>query len=625
MASQFFGLNIAYTGLVASNSSLNTTANNISNAETKGYSRQSVNQTASEALRTNNAYGCAGSGVSANYVERTRDAFYDFKYWGNATKLGEVSSLGYYMRQIEDYFADNESVEGFTTIFNKMYESLEEVSKNAGDASTKSQFIGYAQRLSYYFNSLSEGLKELQTDTNTEIKNRVDQINSYAAELASLNTQINVIELTGVKANDLRDKRDLIIDGLSKIVDVQVDETRIYDTNQPERETGANRYQVKIADGQLLVDTDSYSKLVCEARASYETVNQSDALGLYDISWSDGRTFNIYSSRIGGELRGLLEIREGNNGENFQGTVTGVTAMAGGGSEVSIQSSLEYLKDLNKCTLSDDGGIIKLGSETYYYDSFRVNLDASGNITDYTFVIGNDPNKNSKQPSVGRIGKEASVGEVVTYQGIPYYQQQMNEWTRTFATAFNEILTQTGSVDGYNNTPDILFVADSATDPSQLKFLDSRSGSLVLSSTSDSYYRLTASNFAVSKEIALDAQLLATRTNASDGVDKYDVVTDLLDLRANKSKMQFRGSSANEFLQCILSDISLNTNNANTMKENYSNMESAIENQRQSISGVDKDEEAINLVKFQHSYTLASKMIQVLTEVYDRLILQTGV
>ncbi len=266
-----------------------------------------------------------------------------------------------------------------------------------------------------------------------------------------------------------------------------------------------------------------------------------------------------------------------------------------------------------------------MGSETYYDDSFRVKLDASGNITDYTFVIGNDPNKNSTQPSVGRIGKEASVGEVVTYQGIPYYQQQMNEWTRTFATAFNKILTQTGSVDGYNNTPDILFVADSATDPSQLKFLDSRSGSLVLSSTSDSYYRLTASNFAVSKEIALDAQLLATRTNASDGVDKYDVVTDLLDLRANKSKMQFRGSSANEFLQCILSDISLNTNNANTMKENYSNMESAIENQRQSISGVDKDEEAINLVKFQHSYTLASKMIQVLTEVYDRLILQTGV
>ena len=72
MPSQFFGLNIAYTGLTASNAALNTTANNISNTETAGYSRQQVHQEAANALRTFTTYGCAGAGVdiiATNYAE----------------------------------------------------------------------------------------------------------------------------------------------------------------------------------------------------------------------------------------------------------------------------------------------------------------------------------------------------------------------------------------------------------------------------------------------------------------------------------------------------------------------------------------------------------------------------
>ena len=73
MPSTFAGLNIAYTGLVASNSSLNTTANNIANIETKGYSRQQVNQTAATAMRAFQGYGCIGAGVDTLGAERIRD------------------------------------------------------------------------------------------------------------------------------------------------------------------------------------------------------------------------------------------------------------------------------------------------------------------------------------------------------------------------------------------------------------------------------------------------------------------------------------------------------------------------------------------------------------------------
>ena len=122
-----------------------------------------------------------------------------------------------------------------------------------------------------------------------------------------------------------------------------------------------------------------------------------------------------------------------------------------------------------------------------------------------------------------------------------------------------------------------------------------------------------------------DADLLATRKDASDGVEQYDVLTEIQDMLNDKTKMSYRGSKAGEFLQCILSDVALNASNANTFATNYENISKSVDNQRISISGVDEDEEAVNLVKYQNGYNLASKMIQTLTEVYDRLILQTGV
>ena len=211
MPSTFFGLNIAYTGLTAANAGLNTTGNNISNVNTEGYSRQVVTQQANNALRTYTTYGCAGSGVDTIGIERQRDAFYDFKYWNNNAQLGEFEELKYYMKQIEDYFKDDTTIKGFSTVFEEMYAALEELKKNAGDSTTKEQFIGYAGNLTYYFNTMAANLERMQDDVNLELKNQIEQINSYASEIASLNKQINVIEINGGRANELRDRRDLIL------------------------------------------------------------------------------------------------------------------------------------------------------------------------------------------------------------------------------------------------------------------------------------------------------------------------------------------------------------------------------------------------------------------------------
>ena len=139
MPSQFFGLNIAYTGLLASNAAMNTTSNNIANVQTEGYSRQQVTQQASNALRVFQTYGCAGAGVETLAIERIRDEFYDGRFWDNNAQLGEYDMKQYYMQQLETYFDDDGKSTGFKTIFDQlMITGMQALLKDPNSATAKS-------------------------------------------------------------------------------------------------------------------------------------------------------------------------------------------------------------------------------------------------------------------------------------------------------------------------------------------------------------------------------------------------------------------------------------------------------------------------------------------------------
>ncbi|MDE7021317.1 MAG: flagellar basal body protein, partial [Lachnospiraceae bacterium] len=191
MPSTFFGLTIASSGLRAANAALNTTGNNISNANTEGYSRQAVTTEAAQALRVFATYGCAGSGVETIAIERIRDSFYDVKFRENETRLGEFDVKAYYMRMIENYLTDDK-ISGFKTIFDKISAALEEVAKNGSSTSTKAEFVSTIKNMTDYFNNMYGNFQNLQADVNDEIKMRVDEINSLAQDIATVNKQINV-------------------------------------------------------------------------------------------------------------------------------------------------------------------------------------------------------------------------------------------------------------------------------------------------------------------------------------------------------------------------------------------------------------------------------------------------
>ena len=164
MASTFFGLTIAYTGLQAASTSVNVTAHNIANINTKGYSRQAVTVKANEAIRTHARYGTLGAGVDVTDINQLRDSYYDDKYRNNEALYGEYSNKYNYMTQIEDYFNEF-SLKGYCQEYNDFYAAVNQLTLTPGESSAKNALINKATSLANYFNTLYTNMQNMQKDT----------------------------------------------------------------------------------------------------------------------------------------------------------------------------------------------------------------------------------------------------------------------------------------------------------------------------------------------------------------------------------------------------------------------------------------------------------------------------
>ena len=697
MSSQFFGLEIAHTGLTAFMASINTTANNVSNANTDGYSRQKVTLEAQTALRVYQKYGSTSTGVLATDVKRSRDEYYDQKYWANQKSYGYYDRLNYYMPQIENYFVDNSANPGFSTLFGNMFNSIDSLKKDAGNTAIRTEVASNAEKLTDFFNSTANQLSELQESVNDEIKSTVDQVNAISKKIALLNKQINIIELQGMTANDLRDSRDLLVDELSQIIPIDVSEAEIVNSNYPDMKTGATSFTIKV-NGNILVKDKDYQELECVTRG--QKYNQDDIDGLYDIRWKTTQaTFELNGDNADGRLKALFMIRDGNDEENFKGRVIGDDSTT---TTVKLENTFGMTVDnLNL----PESGQLTINYTNYDYSSFTFETDGDGNINSITFNL-TTPIDAAKLAKAG--GTTATVGQTVNYKGIPYYQNQMNSFLRSFARAFNDIQLAGADRNGnagtnffcandingendfdWNVTADLVKGKDKDDSGAQLK--DSNGNTLygvddakydavttVTKNTDgtvreitrkngsgdNTYYRLTASNVGISEAIKRDASRISTtsyydmadkwdgsdphdatnedasvyklesytmddgttgyrRVHQNKGIDAADLVDKLLSLESEKKL--FRGGGADDFLQVIYADITVDTQEASIFNDNYTNIQKEINTQRQSVSGVDEDEEALNLVKFQNAYNLSAKVISTLAEMYDQLILNTGV
>lgn len=603
MASTFFGLSIASSGLRAYQASANTVSNNISNVDTKGYSKQVTNMRANHALRGYTEYGTLSTGVSADSVTQVRSEYYDNKYWQYSGYKGEYTEKVKFMSQVESYFQDDDSLKGFSSIYAEFFNDIDSLRGNPASTSVRNQMISSAKKFCSYFHTVSSGLQKIQEDVNEQIKSTVDEVNSIAQKIALLNDQINDVEINGGYANDMRDQRALLVDELSTMVAVDVKETKVVNSKYPDMYTGATSYTVKI-NGLELVSDGQYRQLECEARKYKD--NQNDAEGLYDIKWADNHSdFPTTSALATGTLKAMMQLRDGNNHANFSGTVTKAEGRQLVVSNTNVKSELAM-------NLPPQG-VITVGNREYTYSSFSMQQTASGETT-FSFTITSDTSGLSSM-----IGRDASVGESIDYKGICYYQSQMNEFLRAFTKAFNDI--QHKGVDLNKNPMGSFFVAESVQG-TELGFADAGSDRIL--STSDSYYRLTASNLKVA-DACKDPSIFATAylDDFNNGQDNQSLVEEMQKLQ--KDVVMYRGSGGDQFLATLISDVTVDSEESELLSNNYTTIVSTVEKQRTSISGVDEDEEALDLVKFQNAYNLCSKVVQIMSEMYDRLITSTGV
>lgn len=561
MGSAFFEMNIAVTGLFAAQRGLAVTSNNISNAATEGYSRQVLNQRAANAL-SGYGKGMIGTGVETTQITRVRDSYLDQKLWGQKDTLGEYKIKNEQNSLIESVFGEP-SDDGFTKIFDDLFSSIDDLAKLPSEGERQEALRQMGISFTKYYNSAAQKLSEYQKDLNFELKSKVEELNNLVTRITSLNDQIYKAEITGDIANTLRDERELCVDRLSQIVNIDAQEIEV---TRPDGKKD-KQFQIKM-NGQVLVDHTFGRYMEVVARAEGDTSNPEDGEGLYDVIWEDGLPFYMNDKDLSGELKGIIDMRDGRGSSSF--TVDGV----------------------------------------------------------------------EKDPAV-------------TYKGIPYYINKLNQFVQTFAKSMNEIYNQDkdggqvladlelqeGTTVGGGTTvkvPKYLMYSltkGNESTPANIEdlLLKDTDGKVIVDADGVAqidYSKITAKEFSISADIFESGANIRTNYDHDplEGENPNPSNNDLLLAlvgQKNNNKM-FKDGDPKDFMVSMFSELGINVKEAAMYEKTQTNVITTIENQRMSISQVDTNEEFINLVKYNQAYQAAAKLLTTIDGIYETTIFKLG-
>lgn len=227
MANLFNGLSIALSSIRAQTNMLNVIGHNIANANTPGFSRQTVTLTPIAGLNGDKVLGVGelriGGGVDVKQAARTRYALYDEIYRRENQSLTYYTKMENLVRQVEVLY-DEPSDRGLGTLLNNFYNSWYDIANDPGSIAARQQLHNTADELTGRINRYYTSLVEIYEAIDNEIANIPDKINQLTTEVARLNTSIEVTEVNGISSNDLRDQRDAVIDQLTEYSNIQVAE-----------------------------------------------------------------------------------------------------------------------------------------------------------------------------------------------------------------------------------------------------------------------------------------------------------------------------------------------------------------------------------------------------------------
>ena len=272
---------IGLSGLNAAQNALNTSSNNISNIFTPGYNRE----------LTQLGEGRVGGGVQVNAIERQFNTYVANQLNNAKTQSSALETYNNQVSQIDNLLADRAA--GLSPLMQGFFSSLEDLASSPSDPAARQGVVGTANTLSSQFRSFDGYLQDMQSNINSQIKDEVTQINNTAEQIASLNKEITLARArTGEAPNSLLNQRDKMVSDLNERMDLRLN---IQD---------GKTYNISLPNGQPLVTGTNSFKL--EATTS-DTDPQRTVVGYRD--GGNNLTTLDESTIKGGTLGGLMTFR----------------------------------------------------------------------------------------------------------------------------------------------------------------------------------------------------------------------------------------------------------------------------------------------------------------------------
>ena len=624
MGSTFSGIELGKRSIMASTDAITTAGHNISNANTEGYSRQRVQIKEFDPLYKPDLEraerpGMIGQGVDVQSVNRIRDELLDTRIVSQANKESYWDTRSKYYMMLEQIYNEPDDV-SIRSNMDKFWESWQELSINPESQAARQAVVTRAETLTDSIKDRWEGLTGIGNLIDGDIEATVKQVNSYTRQIAAINSEILRSRAMGDNPNDLLDRRDLVVDKLSQLINITTDQR------------DSDEFMVHV-DGKILVQGGI-------AREIGMTPGFDDT-GYSKLIWKDTGNDAVFS---GGQLGALVELRD----VDVRNEIQNLNTMTMNFSDL-VNDVHRNAVGLNKVTGLD------FFVQHPFVENVNGNFDRNGDgqlDTSYVFRF-TGKNELDLQQQVGLEG-------VMTLSGTSGNVQIAYHHTDTVETVIARINDSTSEVKAYLDKNNHLVLK--ATTASAMEnpdfvirhvedsgyFLASYSG--ILNGTgADNAYDFAQSDavnslaggsqFAVApvynpsayievnSQIRNDVQSVAAgyadsngRSAAGDGRAAVEIAS----IR-NSSVMVGKMKTFDDYFADSVTNIGLKGEQAETNLLSQTAIMDDLRNMRDSISGVNIDEELAEIMKFQHGYNAAAKFITVWDSLIDTVVNRLGV
>lgn len=584
-------MDIARWTLYSSQLALEVTAHNIANANTDGYSRQKLQIQPNVPI--NMGPGQIGTGARATEVTRQYDDFINeqvnlknsqYYYWkAQSEAMGEIETI---FNESEEY--------GLNKIMGEFWNAWSDLSNNPDGIPEREALLAKSENLVQFIGELDYNLREYQRHLDTTIQGSVEQINSITRQIADLNIQISSVEVEGsVNANDLRDQRDKLLSQLSEYMDIS--------------------YYEEESSGQVMVYILGGTPLVL-GKDSYDIGSQRNmTTGFTDLIWKDtsGRTVNITNRLEGGKIAGWVNVRDNKIGSYIdsmntlaQELVWQVNSLHSEG--VGLKSVSSMIGTVDISSLTDDLSTDFLFSNSYntggQFDI--VAYDSSGNVS-HTYTI--NPASSTVGDLITEINTEASAGgsEItasLTNGTDGYFRIQANG-SYTFAIKPHATSESSHALAVMGVNAFFSWSEDTGQPPHDITQTLSVNSTLKADSELIAAGRLDSNNRVApgSNDVALAITSLQDKVISNLGGSGVDTTLDA-------------------YYSSFIARVGVDVQNAEMNEKFNDTLLGQYIQKKESITGVNLDEEMTDILRNQHLYQAAAKLISICDEMMQTLL-----